>query len=109
MSDAPSSAACANCSAVHPLEELDARGWCTACRTEVIARARRVAIAAGLLAGLATLVGVVLLTPSLRIPVVVWVVVAAAVYFVVFRIVRRVAFEIIRGRGVTPTRSPDAG
>ena len=91
-----------------PRESLDARGWCPECRAAVIARARPWAIAAGLLAGVASLVAVVLLvSPTLRIPVVVWVVVAGAIYFVTFRVVRRVAFEVIRGRGVPPPRSGD--
>ena len=101
-------AACPNCGRPHPRESLDARGWCPECRAAVIARARPWGIAAGVLAGVASLVAIVLLvSPTLRIPVVVWVVVAGAIYFVTFRVVRRVAFEVIRGRGVPPPRSGD--
>ena len=57
--------------------------------------------------GTAILAIVLLVSPTLRIPVVVWVVVAGAIYFVTFRVVRRVAFEVIRGRGVPPPRSGD--
>ena len=81
--------------------------WCPDCRREVIRRASKVArivsflTAAGLAFWVYTLVGA-----ASRFLVFYMVMIAAA-YFFVYKLSQRVAFEIIRDRGVPPPNPPD--
>ncbi|CAN5819623.1 hypothetical protein BH23GEM3_BH23GEM3_10800 [soil metagenome] len=94
---------CRNCGRTWAEDELDDQRWCASCRQVVIHRAslwaRGVALLSALLAGLwvAFVIG-----PSTRF-LIVWMVILAAIYVLVSKIVKRVAFEIIRARGV-PTK-----
>lgn len=108
MSETGPTASCPNCGRIYPADELDARGWCTPCRSVVVAKARVVAIAVGV--GLALVVSALVATfvgPSPRF-LIGWVVLVAAVYYIAFKLTQRVAFEIIRGRGVPPPASGNA-
>lgn len=102
-------AACRNCGAVRPASRLDRLRWCDRCRREVVRRAGRVArlVALGgtllLIAWIFVLVG-----PSTRF-LMGWLVLIAGVYFFLYKLTQRVAFEIIRGRGVPPPQEETDG
>ncbi len=94
---------CSNCGRLYADEELDRLRWCSSCRQVVIRRANLWARGAGLLAGLAAAAWVVFgIGPSPRFPLVLWLVLIVAVYYFTMKIIRRIAFEIIRSRGVPP-------
>lgn len=101
-------ATCRNCGQLRPAERLDRVRWCDRCRREVVRRAtvaaRLVAIAGSLL-----LIGWILafVGPSSRF-LMGWLVLIAGVYFFVYKLTQRVAFEIIRSRGVPPPDASDA-
>jgi hypothetical protein len=80
--------------------------WCPACRQEVIRRASNWARAAALLVAL--LVGLWIATAmrSTRF-LVAWMLLLAASYALVYKIVQRVAFEIIRARRVPVPEEKD--
>lgn len=102
MSNGERSAACRNCGRLREESALDATRWCESCRAVVIHRASLWGRALGLL--IASLLGAwifLAIDPEI-IPVVVWLVLIAATYVFVSKLVRRIAFEIIRGRGVPP-------
>ncbi len=94
--------ACANCGRGFPAKQLDRRNWCPDCRREVIRRAtlaaRVIAFVAALALGLwiFTMVG-----PAPRF-LMAYVVMIVAAYFFLYKMTQRVAFEVIRGRGVPP-------
>lgn len=93
-------AACRNCGRHHPREELDRLRWCEACRAVVVRRATLVGRIAGLLTALALLAWILTaIGPSPRF-LVAWGILIASVYFFVYKLVQRVAFEAIRGMGV---------
>ncbi len=81
---------------------MDRYRWCNGCRAVVIRRATLAAriIGALALAAAATWVFAVV-APGPR-SLIVWLVLLGAVYFIVYKITQRVAFEIIRSRGVPP-------
>ncbi|MQA90624.1 MAG: hypothetical protein GEU90_10375 [Gemmatimonas sp.] len=93
---------CSNCGRPYPGSRLDRRLWCPECRGEVIRRATRV----GRVVGLATVIILSLWIYTMVGPtprfLVVYVVMIVAAYFFLFKLTRRVAFEVIRGRGVPP-------
>jgi hypothetical protein len=95
---------CRNCGRDFPEQDLDDKRWCESCRSEVVRRATRwgraVALLSALLLGLWIALGI---GPSERF-LVVWMVLVAATYVFMSKLVRRVAFEIIRSRGVPPVR-----
>jgi hypothetical protein len=93
-------AACARCGRAFPAGELDASGWCAACRETMIRRATLAARAAVVvLAVLLILVFFAFLraTPQLL---VLWIVLVLGACFVLFNVVRRVTFEAFRARSV---------
>jgi hypothetical protein len=93
---------CPNCSRAFPREELDAAGWCDGCRAVVVRRATLAGRLAGIVGSFAVgywIFGV--LDPDPRF-LIFWIVVVAVVYGFLYKIVRRVAFEMIRSRGVPP-------
>lgn len=93
---------CGNCRREREAGDLDALGWCSDCRHEVV---RRATLVAHLLGGLgAVVVGlwvVTVIQPGARF-MLVWVVLVGLTYFVLYKLARRVAFEVIRSRGVPP-------
>jgi hypothetical protein len=93
---------CPNCGRTRVGETPDPAGWCAACRGEVVRRATRMArVAAVLAAALAALVlGWTGAFSSLFM--VGWLALAALVVYGVFKVARRVAFDVVRSRGVTP-------
>jgi len=91
---------CANCGRSRLATELDAERWCERCRREVV---RRATVAAQILGGVgAAAMGlwiILVLRPGPRF-MLVWVILAGFVYFILFTLTRRVAFEVFRSRGV---------
>lgn len=95
-------AACANCRRDVPASSLDPSGWCAACRREVVRRATVVAHVVGGLGGLlAGLWVVMVVKPGPRF-VLIWLILVAAIYFILYKLARRVSFEVVRSRGVRP-------
>jgi hypothetical protein len=73
--------------------------WCPACRQQVVRRSARWARAIAILATLGVGLWIALTIRPTRF-MVVWMAILIAIYVLVSRIVQRVAFEIIRARGV---------
>jgi hypothetical protein len=97
---------CRNCGRTRRGEKPDSAGWCAACRAEVVRRAT-------VPAWIATLVFAVLLGAALWWAgafvsrfLVMWLALAALAAFGAFKVARRVAFEVVRARGVTPPPGP---
>jgi hypothetical protein len=79
--------------------------WCPSCRALVLPRAVRWARGLALLGTLVLIVWIGLtIGPTTRF-LVAWMAIVVATYFVLFRIARRVAFEVIRARGVSSPES----
>lgn len=94
---------CRNCGL--PTDKADHAGWCPDCRAEVLRRASGWAWGAVALAGVPAAVLLVhtgLLADRF---VMLWVVLAAGLLYLVFKVARRAAFEVIRARGVPPAAS----
>lgn len=95
-------ARCANCGREVPAVDLDPGGWCATCRAEVVRRATLIArIIGGLGALMVGLWVVVVVLPGARL-LLIWLLLVAAVYFLLYKLARRVSFEVIRSRGVPP-------
>lgn len=93
---------CRNCGRPRPAEALDRLRWCESCRRVVVRRATLVGRLAGIAAALALIAWIALVIgPSSRF-LMGWLVLVAAVYFFVYKLTQRVAFELIRARGVSP-------
>jgi len=94
-------ARCRNCGRVRAAGTLDSAGWCVACRATLLRRATLWSVLAGLAAAIliATLVGL-LVHPTQF--VVGWIALVVIAYWIVAKFVRRVAFDLIRARGVPP-------
>jgi len=103
-----STGVCANCQREIPADELDRFRWCAECRGGVVRRAtvwaRLIGIAAAVL--LATWI-VLAISPSGRF-LMGWMAIIAAAYYLSFKIARRVAFDLIRAKGITPPERDDA-
>ncbi|HLM69027.1 MAG TPA: hypothetical protein VK358_15920 [Longimicrobium sp.] len=82
-------------------DKPDAAGWCSQCRGRLVSRSTRVAWAPALVFGL--LYGYLLVWGGLLESrfMVVWIALGVALAWVVFKVARRVAFDVIRGR-MTP-------
>jgi hypothetical protein len=96
------SAACRNCGRERPADRLDRLRWCDRCRREVIRRATvvaRLTAVAGTLLLMIWILTAIGPTPRFLIG---WLVLIAAVYFFLYKLTQRVAFEVIRARGVPP-------
>ena len=92
--------ACRNCGRRVSESAVDQDGWCPSCRKEVVRRATLVARVVGVLGAL--LVGLWVAAasrPDSRL-LMLWLLLIAVVYFVLYKLARRVAFEVIRSRGV---------
>jgi hypothetical protein len=92
--------ACRNCGRTYGADQLDRARWCERCREVVIRRATLLGRALGLIAALALLAWVLTTIGSAPRFLVAWGILLAAVYFFVYKVTQRVAFEIIRGVGV---------
>ena len=93
---------CRNCDRRYPLDHLDRRMWCPDCRREVIRRATRVARIVAFVTAAALAIWVFsMVGPESRFLVFYMVMIAAA-YLFIYKLTQRVAFEIIRERGVPP-------
>lgn len=99
-----SAATCPNCR--HPLEEgeADSAGWCAACRRAVVRRSTWIAHGAAIFGALLLLWLIVSRVQPAQRFALLWLILLAGLYLVLFRLVRRVAFELIRGRGVPSPR-----
>jgi uncharacterized membrane protein len=104
MSDAGESFSCRNCG--HRLtggETPDHQGWCKACRAVVVKRSSAWAVLPTL-ALVAVYVWVLWrfgLFDSMF--VIVWIALGIGLGWVMFKVARRVLFDVIRNRGVKPT------
>lgn len=98
----PADAPCRSCGRSAAAEELDAGGWCPGCRRTVIRRATVTGWVIALLGsgGLAYLLFVVLQLGQRFL--MAWLLLLAAVYYILYKLTRRVAFELFRARGVSP-------
>ncbi|MEX2569989.1 MAG: hypothetical protein WD737_01720 [Gemmatimonadota bacterium] len=93
---------CANCGREFPTTDLDRRLWCPDCRKAVIRRATWAGQAVGLVTALALSIWIyTLVGPAPRF-LIVYVIMIVAAYFFLYKLTQRVAFEIIRSRGVPP-------
>jgi hypothetical protein len=105
VTDPAPEAICGNCRHLRPAGTLDAFGWCEKCRGVVIRRARLAArMVAALGLGIAAYWVFAAVDPSPRF-LIFWLVLLLAVYTVLYKVVQRVAFEMVRSRGVPPPES----
>lgn len=89
-----------------PAEKLDPAGWCSECRAEVVRRAGVHAWGAVALAALPLAAGYARVGAFGSRFLVLWVALAAAFLFLLFKVARRVGFEVIRGRALRAGRAP---
>ena len=102
MTDALAQQPCRNCRQPRDETDLDAYGWCEACRAVII---RRATLAARFVAVLgASGFGIWVFSAAEPGPrsLIFWLVLIVAVYYVLYKLTQRVSFEIIRSRGVPP-------
>jgi uncharacterized membrane protein len=95
-------AACVNCRRGGDDAKLDTGGWCAACRAETV---RRAELPARLATGVAGLLIVWLLFHFGALTsrfVVLWIALGVLIGFGAYKVARRVAFDLIRDKGVTP-------
>lgn len=102
MTETAEVATCGNCGREVPAASLDPEGWCAECRREVVRRATVIAHALGGIAAVLTGLWVVMVVEPGPTFVILWLLLVGLVYFVLYKIARRVAFEVIRSRGVRP-------
>jgi hypothetical protein len=86
---------------------LDRRMWCPDCRAVVIRRSTRFARVLAFLTALALGIWIFSLVGSSPRFLMVYIIMIVAAYFFVYKLTQRVAFEIIRERGVPPSEEPD--
>jgi hypothetical protein len=95
-------ARCENCGRPAARSGLDDAGWCERCRAAVIRRATIYARgAAALLFLLGGWLLVAFVHPGAR-SLILWLILLCALCLLVYRLVRRVAFELVRSSGVPP-------
>lgn len=102
MMDPDRELTCRNCERRFPADEMDRLRWCDRCRAVVVRRATLVGRAVGLIAALALLAWILTAIGAAPRFLVAWAILLAAVYFFVYKLTQRVAFEIIRSIGVRP-------
>ena len=101
MSAADATSPCRNCGRMYPPGELTG-GWCAECRAEVVRRATLPArVSAAVFAALLVALLVWLGGFESRF-LVLWLALSALATFAAYKVARRVAFEVVRARGVTP-------
>lgn len=98
---------CRNCGREYPASQLDRRLWCPQCRAEVVRRSSIVARLVALGAALALAAWIFYLVGSSPRFLIVYVVMVVAAYLFIYKLTQRVAFEIIRARGVPPPPPED--
>ena len=82
-------------------EKPDANGWCATCRARLVSRSTRVAVLPALIFAVLFYLLVAWSGVLGSRFLVVWLALGVALAWVVFKIARRVAFDVIRGR-MTP-------
>lgn len=98
---------CRNCGREVSRLDVDRQLWCSECRGVVVRRATIWARVAAVLVTFGVVVWVATGVLTSQRFLVLWMLLVAAMYLLVYKIVRRVAFEIIRSRGV-PAPPTDA-
>jgi hypothetical protein len=96
---------CRNCGRLREPEQMDRLRWCGVCRQVVVRRAAVWARVAALAISLGVAAWIVLVIRPTR-TLVVWMALIAATYLVVSRLTQRIAFEVIRARGVPTEEVP---
>lgn len=95
-------ATCHNCRRPREATSLDQFGWCERCRRVVI---RRATLAARVVAALGLGIGAFFVfsevDPGPR-SLILWLVLLLALYALLYKVTQRVAFEVVRSRGVAP-------
>jgi hypothetical protein len=99
-------AQCRNCGRSFSGDQLDRHRWCDECRAEVVRLATITARVTALVGAVLLIVWILLTVGTSPRFFVGWLALVGAAYFFLFTLTRRVAFEIIRGRGVTPPGHP---
>lgn len=104
MSASDGIAVCANCGRELPEGHTDPAGWCAECRQEVVRRATIIAHALAGVSSIAMALWVIsVLNPGPRF-VLLWLMLTGAIYYLVYKLARRVSFEVIQTRGVRPPK-----
>ncbi|CAN5655727.1 hypothetical protein BH23GEM6_BH23GEM6_12220 [soil metagenome] len=99
-------AECRNCQRTYSRDRLDRQRWCDRCRGVVVRRATIVGRLTGLAGSLLLMSWVFWTVGSAPRFFVGWLALVVATYFFLYTLTRRVAFEVIRGRGVPPPEEP---
>lgn len=89
-----------------PPDRLDRHRWCDRCRAEVVRRATLFARVTAVGGSILLMVWIFVTVGSAPRFLVGWLALVAATYFFLYTLIRRVAFEVIRGRGVNPPGEP---
>ena len=97
---------CRNCGREFPASRLDRHFWCHECRAEVVRRSSIPARIIAIIMALASTGWTFYLVGSSPRFLIVYVVLIVAVYLLAYKVTQRVAFEIIRSRGVPPPDVP---
>jgi hypothetical protein len=106
VSPARQDSECRNCGRSYPADRLDRHRWCERCRAEVVRRATVVARVTALGGSLLLMIWILATVGTAPRFLVGWLALVAATYFFLYTLTRRVAFEVIRGRGVPPPGDP---
>jgi predicted RNA-binding Zn-ribbon protein involved in translation (DUF1610 family) len=101
--------ACRNCGRMFPGNKLDRSMWCPDCRQVVIRRATLVGQGVGLLTALLLALWIFSMVGTAPRFLMAYVVMVVAAYFFLFKLTQRVAFELIRARGVPPPEVEENG
>jgi hypothetical protein len=104
VSDTPDEVACKRCGRLTPASEVDDSGWCAECRAAVIHRATIAAHAAVVATAVGLIIVLFALVRASPQFLVLWLVLVAGACFVLFKLVRRVAFEWYRARALRSER-----
>ncbi|HET8657347.1 MAG TPA: hypothetical protein VFL93_17600 [Longimicrobiaceae bacterium] len=100
----PAQARCRRCGRLVAEARLDPEHWCADCRAWVISRATPVGHVGGALGAIGLLVLLFLVVRARPGYLIVWLVLAALLYWFLFRLVRRVAFSVIRSHAARRSR-----
>ncbi|CAN5687129.1 hypothetical protein BH23GEM8_BH23GEM8_04170 [soil metagenome] len=102
MRPAEREADCRNCGRSFGGDQVDRHRWCEECRTELVRRATLTARITAVVGAILLIVWILLTVGTAPRFIVGWLALVVAAYYFLFTLTRRVAFEVIRGRGVTP-------
>lgn len=100
--------ACRNCGREFPASQLDRMLWCPDCRAVVVHRSAAAARLVAMIVALALAGWIFYLVGSNPRFLIVYVVMVVAAYLFVYKLTQRVAFEVIRSKGVPPPADGDA-